>query len=56
MNMLLTQEIPSARQALLDSHDSLKKVASYCAQKYIAVSNLKKIFVCWYFFIDLKFK
>ena len=36
--MLLDQEIPNGRQALVDSHNNLKKVASYCAQKYVNVS------------------
>ena len=36
--MLLDQEIPSGRKALIDSHNNLQKVASYCAQKYIDVS------------------
>ena len=36
--MLLDQEIPSGRQALLESHQNLQKVASYCAHRYIEVS------------------
>ena len=34
---LIDQDIPSGRQALLESHLNLKKVASYCAQKYLSV-------------------
>jgi len=35
--MLLEKEIPSGRAALLDSHQNLQKVASYCAQHYVEV-------------------
>jgi len=38
LQMLLDQEIPSGRQALLESHQNLQKVASYCAHRYIEVS------------------
>jgi len=37
--MLLDQEIPSSRQALIDSHNNLQRVASYCEQKYLDVSR-----------------
>ena len=39
MEMLLEQEIPSGRKALLESHNNLKNVASYCAQKYFEVGQ-----------------
>ena len=34
---LLEKEIPAGRQALLDSHHNLQKVASYCDHRYVEV-------------------
>uniref|UniRef100_F6URK3 SH3 domain-containing protein n=1 Tax=Ciona intestinalis TaxID=7719 RepID=F6URK3_CIOIN len=41
LQMLLEQEIPAGRNALLDSHNNLKKVATYCQQRYIEDPNKK---------------
>ncbi|XP_076818809.1 abl interactor 1-like isoform X2 [Clavelina lepadiformis] len=41
LQMLLEQEIPGGRKALIDSHNNLQKVASYCAQHYIDEPNKK---------------
>lgn len=35
LDNLMNNEIPGGRQALLDSHANLKKVSSYCAQRYL---------------------
>uniref|UniRef100_H2Y9M9 SH3 domain-containing protein n=1 Tax=Ciona savignyi TaxID=51511 RepID=H2Y9M9_CIOSA len=41
LQMLLEQEIPAGRTALIESHNNLKKVASYCQQRYIDDPNKK---------------
>nr|CAB3219660.1 abl interactor 1-like [Phallusia mammillata] len=41
LQMLLDQEIPQGRNALLESHNNLKKVSSYCAQHYLEDPNKK---------------
>jgi len=43
--MLLEEEIPAGRRALLDSFTNLERVAEYCESNYVQVrpSILKKI-------------
>lgn len=37
LRLLLEEEIPSGRSALLDSYTSLERVAEYCENNYVQV-------------------
>lgn len=41
LQVLLKQEIPSGKNALLESRNNLKNVAAYCAENYITSKNKK---------------
>lgn len=45
LQMLLEEEIPAGRGALLDSYANLERVAEYCESNYIQVTlqNLENI-------------
>jgi len=42
LQMLLEEEIPAGRGALLDSYANLERVAEYCESNYIQVNKISK--------------
>lgn len=44
LQMLLEEEIPAGRRALLDSFTNLERVAEYCESNYVQVNALLKCF------------
>lgn len=47
--MLLEEEIPAGRSALLDSFTNLERVAEYCESNYVQVGGeeMRRSFVFW---------
>lgn len=43
LQMLLEEEIPAGRRALLDSFTNLERVAEYCESNYVQVIRRKAL-------------
>ena len=43
LQMLLEEEIPAGRRALLDSFTNLERVAEYCESNYVQVRYTKTV-------------
>lgn len=48
LQMLLEEEIPAGRRALLDSFTNLERVADYCESNYVQVSGRSVAKRCTY--------
>lgn len=48
LQMLLEEEIPAGRRALLDSFTNLERVAEYCESNYVQVSGRSVAKRCTY--------
>lgn len=48
LQMLLEEEIPAGRRALLDSFTNLERVAEYCESNYVQVSGRSVTKECTY--------
>lgn len=48
LQMLLEEEIPAGRRALLDSFTNLERVAEYCESNYVQVSGRSVAKECTY--------
>lgn len=49
LQMLLEEEIPAGRSALLDSFTNLERVAEYCESNYVQVGGekIRRSFIFW---------
>lgn len=41
LQMLLEEEIPAGKRALVESYQNLSRVAEYCENNYVQVRNVK---------------
>lgn len=48
LQMLLEEEIPAGRRALLDSFTNLERVAEYCESNYVQVIRRNEL-MRWFF-------
>lgn len=44
LQMLLEEEIPAGKRALIESYQNLTRVADYCENNYVQVSKLTLLF------------
>lgn len=48
LQMLLEEEIPAGRRALLDSFTNLERVAEYCESNYVQVIRRNELMRCFF--------
>lgn len=51
LQMLLEEEIPAGKRALVESYQNLTRVADYCENNYVQVRKFYIYFILFYIFV-----